>query len=415
MSSDESLPSGWSFIRIEELRAPGEYTFVGGPFGSDLTARDYVPAPGVPVIRGVNLGGAEDRFVDEDFVFVSDKKAKKLVRNLAFPGDLVFTQRGTLGQVAVIPQTARFDRYVISQSQMKLTPDPSRAESRFLYHYFRAPRTRRRLLSRTQATGVPHINLGILKSFGVAVPSLPEQRRIADVLDRAEALRAKRRAALAKLDAFTQSIFFELFGDGRDRRFPTEKLSDCAEIVSGVAKGRKLNGGPIVQAPYLRVANVQAGFLDLTEVKSIDALPSEIEELRLLSGDVVLTEGGDFDKLGRGAMWNGEIPGCIHQNHVFRVRVWSEVLQPRFFHEFLQTRAAKAYFLRCAKRTTNLASINMTQLRALPIPLPPPSLQNEFAERAAAVERLKATQQASLAKLDELFASLQDRAFRGEL
>jgi len=250
----------------------------------------------------------------------------------------------------------------------------------------------------------------------IPLPPLAEQRRIAEVLDRAEALRAKRRAALAQLDSLTQSLFLDLFGEAhKESKHPQLVLDECAEVVSGIAKGRKLDGKKKVEAPYLRVANVQAGFLNLSEIKTIEALPSEVAELSLKPGDVVLTEGGDHDKLGRGAMWSGEIEGCIHQNHVFRVRPNQSQLLPRFFHEFLQTPAPRAYFLRCAKRTTNLASINMTQLRALPVLLPPISLQREFARRVTAVEALKTAHRASLAELDALFATLQHRAFRGEL
>ncbi len=251
-----------------------------------------------------------------------------------------------------------------------------------------------------------------LLGLQIPLPPLPEQRRIAEVLDRAEALRAKRRAALAELDALPQAIFLEMFGD---RPVKTVPLSQCSEVVSGIAKGRKLTGRTTVHAPYLRVANVQAGYLDLCEIKTIEALPNEVIELQLQPGDVVLTEGGDFDKLGRGAMWEGQLEHCIHQNHVFRVRVDRDQLLPRFFNDYLLTAAARGYFLKCAKRTTNLASINLTQLRGLPVPLPPLPVQQAFAGRVAAVEQLRSSHRKSLATLDELFASLQHRAFRGEL
>ena len=110
-----------------------------------------------------------------------------------------------------------------------------------------------------------------------------------------------------------------------------------AEVVSGVAKGRKLNGGPVREVPYLRVANVQAGFLDLSEIKTIPAKQSEVDALALERGDVVMTEGGDYDKLGRGALWDQDLPDCIHQNHVFRVRTNREQLLPTFFVHYLQT------------------------------------------------------------------------------
>lgn len=191
--SVSTLPIGWSTLPLNDLRDQGPHTLVGGPFGSDLTTQDYISDGGVPVIRGTNLGGNESRFIDDRFVFVSHQKAEKLRRNMAFPGDVIFTQRGTLGQVAVIPLDSRFKEYVISQSQMKLTPNSSIVDSRYLYYYFRSPHALRKLLQETQATGVPHINLGILKRFPVVLPPLSEQKRIAEILDQAVALRAKRR------------------------------------------------------------------------------------------------------------------------------------------------------------------------------------------------------------------------------
>src|SRR3954453_15545103 len=109
--------SAWSTVTIGELAAPLRNACVGGPFGSDLTQRDYVDAPGVPVIRGTNLSGTRG-FTDDGFVYVSPEKAIDLSANIARPGDVVFTQRGTIGQVAEIPSSARFREYVISQSQM---------------------------------------------------------------------------------------------------------------------------------------------------------------------------------------------------------------------------------------------------------------------------------------------------------
>ncbi len=122
-------------VAVESLAAEGRYSLVGGPFGSKLTSADYV-GDGVPVIRGSNLKGG--RYLDEsEFVFVSEQKVRDdLFGNLAHPGDVVFTQRGTLGQTAIIPDDARFGTYVVSQSQMKLTVDQERADSRYIYYYF---------------------------------------------------------------------------------------------------------------------------------------------------------------------------------------------------------------------------------------------------------------------------------------
>jgi type I restriction enzyme S subunit len=151
--------------------------------------------------------------------------------------------------------------------------------------------------------------------------------------------------------------------------WPTVCLSEVADIASGVAKGRRLEG-EIVTVPYLRVANVQAGRLDLSEIKQIVVLASEVEKYRLLPGDILMTEGGDRDKLGRGTVWQGQIDPCIHQNHVFRVRAAADRLLPEFLNYYMQTPPARTYFLRCAKQTTGIASVNRTQLSGLPVPLP---------------------------------------------
>jgi type I restriction enzyme S subunit len=165
----------------------------------------------------------------------------------------------------------------------------------------------------------------------------------------------------------------------------------------------------------LTVVNVQDRSLDLSVVKEVEATKDEILRFRLMPKDLLLTEGGDPDKLGRGTLWNGELPECIHQNHVFRVRLTSEDLDPLFLSWLVGSQRGKRYFLRSAKQTTGIASINMTQLRKFPLLLPPIHLQREFARRVTAVEKLKATYRASLAELGALFAALQHRAFRGEL
>src|SRR5271165_324490 len=124
----------WRKAKLLEIAARKRWALNGGPFGSKLTTRDYKDS-GVPVIRGANLSG-EVRFSFEDFVWVSEEKADELLANNAHPGDLVFTQRGTLGQVGLIPVHSPFKRFVISQSQMKLTPDPEQVDALFLYYYF---------------------------------------------------------------------------------------------------------------------------------------------------------------------------------------------------------------------------------------------------------------------------------------
>ncbi len=155
-------------------------------------------------------------------------------------------------------------------------------------------------------------------------------------------------------------------------------LDMLGEIASGVAKGTKRDAHVQVrEVPYLRVANVQRGFLDLSEVKTILATERDIDELTLQAGDVLFNEGGDRDKLGRGWVWREEVANCIHQNHVFRMRPYLPELLPELISHHGNT-FGKTWFQNAGKQTTNLASINMTMLRVFPVPLGPALEQQEL-------------------------------------
>jgi type I restriction enzyme S subunit len=183
--------------------------------------------------------------------------------------------------------------------------------------------------------------------------------------------------------------------------WPTHSLAEVADIASGVAKGRRLEG-ETVTVPYLRVANVQAGRLDLSEIKEIEVLAGEVAKYRLQDGDILMTEGGDRDKLGRGTVWRGQIDPCIHQNHVFRVRPSPGRLSPEFLNFYMQTPVARAYFLRCAKQTTGIASINRTQLSALPVPVPPLEEQRQIAAILDKADSIRLKRQEFLHDLNDL-------------
>jgi type I restriction enzyme S subunit len=252
----------------------------------------------------------------------------------------------------------------------------------------------------------------------IPLPPLEEQRRIAAILDEADDIRRERRLALEKLNELQQAIFHEMFGNPVTNSKTWDEgynLGELAEIVSGVTKGRELNGKDTQLVSYVTVINVQDRALNLDVVKTIEATENEIRRYRLQQNDLLLTEGGDPDKLGRGTLWNNELPECIHQNHVFRVRLISETLHPVFLNWLVGSERGKRYFLRSAKQTTGIASINMTQLRSFPLIMPPRTLQDDFAARIDAIAALRRKASKSQSKLDALFASLQHRAFAGTL
>lgn len=162
-------------------------------------------------------------------------------------------------------------------------------------------------------------------------------------------------------------------------------LGSLLLITGGVTLGRKLAGREVASLPYLRVANVQRGFLVLDQVKEVEVPADEVEKYKLAPGDLLTTEGGDWDKVGRTAIWRGEIAQCLHQNHVFRLRPYTEKFSSRWVELYLNSPPARDYFAGSSKQTTNLASINMTQLRACAFPVPPLAEQQRI---VAAVDDL---------------------------
>ena len=257
------------------------------------------------------------------------------------------------------------------------------------------------------------LNKATLGAVSITVPPFDEQRKIAAVLDKVSSLIAKRRQQLDKLDEMVKARFVEMFGDTiyNPYNWPTQQLEEMADIVSGITKGRKTKEQDLIEVPYMAVSNVKDGYIDWTTVKTILATQSEVEQYRLLPDDILMTEGGDPDKLGRGAIIQTPPENCIHQNHIFRVRLNEKLLLPCYFAEFLKHQKAKQYFLRCAKQTTGIASINMRQLKGLTTLVPPLELQNQFATFVEHTEKTKTTISRSLEKLETLKKALMQEYF----
>jgi len=197
------------------------------------------------------------------------------------------------------------------------------------------------------------------------------------------------------------------------------KLNAICKVIGGGTKGRDLTGKNTISLPYLRVANVQDGFLDLKEIKWIEVLASDLDKYRLNYGDILYTEGGDKDKLGRGTIWKNEIDNCIHQNHVFRARPILNNIDSKFIAYYSQTKKAKDYFFSHAKQTTNLASINLTILSNLSLPLPSfqeqVSIVQEIESRLSVCDKIEESIGTALQQAEALRQSILKKAFEGKL
>ena len=206
------MKSIWNLVTVAEIAAPSRNAIAMGPFGSRIKTENFVDH-GVPVIRGVNLNA--NRFRDENFVYLTEEKADELKASNAFYGDLVFTHRGTIGQVAIIPYNATYPRYVVSQSQMKFSIDKSKADQYFIFYFFRSSVGQYELLKNTSSTGVPAIAQPStsLKKIEIPLPPLPNQRRIAAILGALDDKIELNRRMNQTLEEMAQAIFKSWFID----------------------------------------------------------------------------------------------------------------------------------------------------------------------------------------------------------
>lgn len=285
----------------------------------------------------------------------------------------------------------------------------------YLAYFLRSPATVQSVTARTAGSRMPRADMDFVFSLEIPLLSLTEQRRIVDLLSRAEGIVRLRREAQRKATELIPAIFLDLFGDpaANPNGWPVLPLSQCAQVISGVAKGRKLDPSESIELPYMRVANVKDGYLDLAEIKSITIKNDEVARLLIEPGDLLMTEGGDPDKLGRAALWRGEIERCVHQNHIFKVRSDRSHVLPEYLRSLAGSTYGKNYFLGVAKKTTGIASINKTQLSAFPVVLAPVELQRAFVERVRSAEAISSRQTAALATAQAAFEALLHRAFAG--
>ncbi|MEQ8252030.1 MAG: restriction endonuclease subunit S [Oceanibaculum nanhaiense] len=253
-----------------------------------------------------------------------------------------------------------------------------------------------------------------LSAFKFALPPLAEQRAIAEVLSAVEEAIAKTKALVDALIATKNEILEDRLRISTQAGWKICRLRDVATIRTGISKSKDRQFKDPLSVPYLRVANVQDGYIDLEEIKMITIEQDQLGRYSLQKGDVLFNEGGDFDKLGRGCVWSGQISPCVHQNHVFAVRCKPK-LNPEFLALLAASRKGKAYFRLSSKQTTNLASINTSDLRSFPVLLPPMDEQLKIAAIAKTFDQRATAERASLALLVEMRTALSQELLSGRL
>ena len=311
------------------------------------------------------------------------------------------------------------DDGVATTELVSLRCDSSRLDAQYLAHLLRGPEFLRFATNAVAGAKMPRMVMSEFWKYPVPLPPLPEQRRIAAILDQADALRAKRREALAQLDSLTQSIFIKMFGGQQSQDWPIETIADVAALHDGSIRtgpfGSQLLHSEFVAegVAVLGIDNAVANEFRWGERRFIsEAKYRELRRYTVKPGDVLITIMGTC---GRCALVPDDIPAAINTKHLCCITLNPVKCLPEFLHAFFLRHPMARGYLEQTSKGAIMSGLNMGLIKAMPISIPPIQLQQSFATRIQSVESLKTTHRAALAELDALFASLQHRAFAGAL
>ena len=377
--------------------------------GDWVEAKDQDPDGDVRLTQLADVG--DGRWINKSARFITSEKATQLKCTYLRPGDLLVARMpDPLGRCCVFPGDSM--RCVTVVDVCVIRPNRHRVNNRYLMHVINTPHGRRGISKHTAGTTRRRISRKNLGRVEIPLPPLTEQDRIAAILDAADALRAKRREAIAQLDTLLRSTFLDMFGDPVINPMGWEMVK--FETLGVSRLGKMLDNGKQVgdcQSPYLANFNVQWGRFELNELRQMDFDEADRKEFQLRDGDLLICEGGE---VGRTAIWREELDHVYFQKALHRVRLAPKRAAPEYIMYYMWFMAQNGGF-RDFTNAATIAHLTGIRLKSLPTPLPPLDLQHHFAAIAESVERQKAHHRAHLAELDTLFASLQSRAFRGDL
>ncbi len=376
-----------------------------GPFGSQLHASDYIDT-GIPVVMPQDM--KDGTIVCDRIARVDSSHVERLSQHKLRVGDVVFSRRGDVGRFAVV--TEREQGWLCGTGSIRIRLNSPDVHVGFVRQYLQQDVVGQWLMHHAKGVTMPNLNTGVIKALPFVYPPLDEQRRIADILDRADALRTKRRAALALLDTLTQSIFLDMFGDPvtNDRGWPQQCLADVGAVITGNTPSRAnptYYDGPL---EWIKSDNLNSPFYFATSAS--ETLSAEGRTVaRVVPPNAVLVTciAGSPSCIGNAAMVDREV--------AFNQQINALVVRQGDPHFFYGQLVVGKRLVQNASTASMKGMVNKSRFESIRVIVPPIAIQRDFARRALAVEDLKSQHRASLAELDALFASLQHRAFRGEL
>lgn len=291
-----------------------------------------------------------------------------------------------------------------------------RVDKRYLLHFLRRPETIAWAAGRATGVNLPRLSPKELASLEIPLPPLDEQRRIATILDKADELRSKRKRALNVVNSLAGEIFVEMFGLCKPGKheWPTQTVVEAGRVQLGRQRAPKYQTGKF-KRPYMRVANVFENRIDTSDVLVMDFDGRDFRDYKLEHGDLLLNEGQSTELVGRPAMWRSEIEDCCFQNTLVRFQADRKRVLPEFALGLFLQYFRSGEFAKISSKTSSVAHLGASRFGRMPFPLPPLDLQRKFAQRVAIADVVGQQSHTGAIELDSLFASLQQRAFLGQL
>jgi type I restriction enzyme S subunit len=328
-------------------------------------------------------------------------------------GDVVICEGGEAGRAALWEGQAGDIIFQKAIHRVRVGP---KLDARFLIHRLMFDYFNGGLEDYYTGATIKHFTGQDLARYEIPLPPLDEQRRIAAILDKADALLRKQRAAEQLVSELAGEIFISMFGTCKPgaTSWPTSKVSEAGRIQLGRQRAPKYQTGKF-KKPYVRVANVYEDRIDTTDILSMDFNERDFRDYRLEYGDILLNEGQSTELVGRPAMWRSEIEDCCFQNTLIRFQVDVEQVIPEFalglFLQYFRT----GEFSKISSKTSSVAHLGAGRFGLMPFPIPPLNLQKDFAKRLETVKKLKEIHRTEASLITSLFSSLQSRAFSGRL
>lgn len=360
----------------------------------------------IPWITGADISC---RVVDTARSFITEEAVLNSATNLVDAGTVLLVTRTSVGKVAIAGVPLCF-----SQDITAITPNPDKLDQRFLVHFLESQEAYFKQYQR--GATIKGITREVISQLEVPLPPIAEQRRIAAILDKADDLREKRRESIFKLNEFRTSLFLEIFGDiaANPMNWKVKKVGEVGKVQLGRQRAPKYQTGKFTHS-YVRVANVYEDYIDTADVLSMDFDDNDFQQYRLEYGDILLNEGQSTELVGRPAMWREEIEDCCFQNTLVRFQANRDIVHPEYALALFLTYFRTGQFSKISSKTSNVAHLGAARFASMPFVLPPFELQKTYARRAEKIRQLKQAFELSIMKLERLFASLQQRAFNGEL